>query len=112
MKEENVKQIMRMVEGKIPEDRMIVLKNKLIDAPEDKVEELLSVTLYNPTHILVFSIFLGWLGVDRFMIGDTGLGIGKLITGWFTCFIWAIIDIFISYNRAKEKNLNKLIMLL
>ena len=30
-----------------------------------------------PTTALIFSLFLGGLGIDRFYIGNVGLGIGK-----------------------------------
>jgi TM2 domain-containing membrane protein YozV len=48
---------------------------------------------------LVMSIFLGWLGVDRFIMGRVGTGILKLLItvlsfgllGW----IWWIIDIIL-----------------
>lgn len=44
--------------------------------------------------ILLVSIFLGWLGIDRFMMGQVGLGIVKLITmGGFG--IWWFIDIIL-----------------
>jgi DNA-directed RNA polymerase subunit RPC12/RpoP len=44
------------------------------------------------TLVLIISIFLGWLGVDRFMMGHIGWGLLKLFTfGGF--FVWWIIDI-------------------
>ena len=40
---------------------------------------------------MVLSFFLGGLGVDRFYLGYTGIGIGKLLT-LGGCGIWALID--------------------
>jgi TM2 domain-containing membrane protein YozV len=44
------------------------------------------------TTALILSILLGGLGVDRFYLGYTGLGIVKLITGG-GFGVWWIIDI-------------------
>jgi TM2 domain-containing membrane protein YozV len=60
----------------------------------------------------VLSVFLGGLGVDRFVIGDVGLGVAKLLLGWITFGIWPLIDIFFCYKKAKEKNFNKLMSIL
>jgi len=43
---------------------------------------------------LVLSILVGSLGVDRFMMGQIGLGILKLITAG-GCGIWWIIDVIL-----------------
>jgi TM2 domain-containing membrane protein YozV len=61
----------------------------------------------DPTTSLIISILAGSLGIDRFMIGDTGLGIGKLLTcGGFG--IWALIDWFMIQGATREKNMEKI----
>ena len=45
--------------------------------------------------ILVISIFVGTLGIDRFLVGDIGLGLLKLLTGGICGIfwvVWALID--------------------
>ncbi len=44
------------------------------------------------TTLLIVSLLLGALGVDRFMTGHIGLGVLKLIT-FGGCGIWSLIDL-------------------
>lgn len=61
----------------------------------------------SPTIMLIISIFLGCYGVDRFMLGDTGLGVVKLLTCG-GCGIWAIIDWFGVSDKTRQFNFQKL----
>ena len=112
MTNDKVQTTLMMYKDKIPSEKVIVLKNYLEKASDEKGDSLALCKTYNSILTLIFSIFLGWLGVDRFYIGDIGLGVCKLLFGWLTFGIWPFIDIFMSYRKAKEKNLQNLIMCL
>ncbi len=112
MTKEKINQIILTYKDKIPSDAAILFRQKLENAPEEAYEQIVAAPLKNPTAILLFSIFLGGLGVDRFVLGDTGLGVCKLLFGWLTLGIWPFVDIFCSYKKAKRKNLDTLLMCL
>jgi TM2 domain-containing membrane protein YozV len=40
----------------------------------------------------ILGFFLGILGVDRFYLGNIGLGVAKLLLGWLTAGLWPLID--------------------
>jgi hypothetical protein len=40
----------------------------------------------------ILGFFLGGLGVDRFYLGNIGMGIAKLLLGWLTFGIWPLVD--------------------
>ena len=55
------------------------------------------------TLILVLSIFFGGLGIDRFVVGDIGMGILKLLTGGIFGILW-VIDWFLIMGRVDAVN--------
>lgn len=94
-----------------PAEKMVFLKQKLLEVDEGKFTMISMVELKDPTTLLLVSIFLGYLGVDRFMIGDTGMGILKLLTGG-VCGILTIIDWFSIQGKVKEINFNNVMQIL
>lgn len=94
-----------------PAEKIMFLKEKLYRIDETKFSMVSCMDFKEPTTILLVSLFLGSLGIDRFMLKDTGMGVLKLLTGG-CCGILTIIDWFSVQNRAKEKNFNELMLLL
>lgn len=83
------------------------LRSNLMQADDSKWAVLSTLQFHDPTTTLIVSILAGSLGIDRFIIGDTGMGIGKLLTcGGLG--IWTIIDWFMIQGATREKNLFKL----
>ena len=50
--------------------------------------------------VWVGAFFFGWLGVDRFMRGQVGIGILKIFVGPYTFFIWNLIDWIVAIGKA------------
>ena len=94
-----------------PNDKVMMLRDRLLQADESKYSLLLSLDLKEPTTMLLISIFLGYLGIDRFMLGDIGMGILKLLT-FGLCGVLTIVDWFLISDKTKEQNLNKIMQIL
>lgn len=74
---------------------------------DDKISIMYSMAFKDPIIALVLSLVGGYLGIDRFYIGDTLLGVLKLITcGGLG--VWTLIDYFLIMKATKEKNLERL----
>lgn len=85
-----------------------MLRDAMINADDSKMIMVQSVSLKDPTMAIILSLIVGNLGIDRFIVGDIGMGIAKLLTcGGLG--IWYIVDWFLIMNRAKEVNYNNVI---
>ena len=91
--------------------QMNMIRERLLALDDSKWAVLSTTQFKDPTTTLIVSLLAGSLGIDRFMIGDTGLGVGKLLTcGGMG--IWAIIDWFQIQKATREKNMQKIQQLL
>ncbi|MDR3340041.1 MAG: TM2 domain-containing protein [Candidatus Symbiothrix sp.] len=82
------------------------IKQQLLDLPEEKWTRIQYIQFKDPTTALIISLLGGGLGIDRFYIGDSGLGIAKLLTCGGLC-VWTIVDWFLIMGVTKEKNLQQ-----
>ena len=94
-----------------PAEKIMYIKEKLAAMDETKFSMISTIEMKDPTTILLVSIFLGGLGIDRFMLGGTGMGILKLLTGG-CCGILTIVDWFTVSKKTKELNFNNIMTML
>ncbi|MCF8373403.1 MAG: TM2 domain-containing protein [Bacteroidales bacterium] len=97
-----------MTNGKFFESHQVAqIRDRLISIDDSKWSVLQTLQFKDPTVSIIVSLLGGSLGIDRFIIGDTGMGIGKLLTcGGLG--IWTIIDWFLIMGATREKNYEKL----
>ena len=83
------------------------IRDRLLALDDSKWIAIQTMQFKDPTISLIVSLLGGSLGIDRFIIGDVGLGVGKLITcGGFG--IWTIVDLFLIMGATREKNMQKI----
>jgi len=101
-----------MMNGKFFESHRVgFIRDRLINLDDSKWSAIQTIQFKDPTTSIIVSILVGYLGIDRFLIGDTGLGVGKLLTcGGLG--IWTIVDWFLIMDATREKNMEKLQQLL
>ena len=100
-----------------PSEQLPSLRERLAQLDDSQANQVIAAAdVKNPTTALILSIFLGGFGVERFYIGHTGLGIGKLLVtlllpivtlgiSLFFSWIWIVVDWFLIMNATKAANL-------
>ena len=106
-RETKVSSIMFAISKYLPEDKQLLIMAKLKTCSDAKLDMIVTVPKKEPVAALVLGVVFGYLGVDRFYIGDIGLGIGKLLT-FGGCGIWQIVDWFIIMRATREKNFDEI----
>ena len=85
---------------------LMVIKEQLDKLSDKQLFMLNSMDFKDPTVSLVLSVLVGGLGIDRFYIGDTGLGVLKLITGG-GLGVWWLVDMFVISDKTKKNNVKQ-----
>ena len=102
----NVTLFLAQNSNRFPVESLPIIKKKLEELDEQRFFLASTQEYRDPIVVLIVSILFGSLGVDRFLIGQTGLGAAKLLT----CgglFFWMVVDWFIIMDAARESNLEK-----
>jgi len=108
MKTTNVDSFMNQNFKLFPSSMLNSMRTLLEKADDTKLTKIQSFDYKDPSTIFLFSFFLGGIGVDRFMLGQTGAGIAKLLT-FGGLGIWALIDLFRIKGITKDSNYQKFV---
>ena len=86
------------------------IENALLSASDNSLLYLDGIKYKKPSNTLLVSVFVGFLGIDRFYLDDIKNGVLKLIS-WllFPVPIWWIIDLLLIKNLCRECNCKLLI---
>lgn len=110
--EQQVEQLIAAYGERVPISCLSSLREMLLSTTMSYSEvQVVLMQMKDPIISLILSIIVGSLGVDRFYVGDIGLGIIKLITcGGFS--IWWLVDIFLIMGKTRMKNYEQLTQVL
>ena len=100
------------VQDKIPSNSFINVYKILCTCSKKQREIIRTTNYFDIKRTIIFSLVLGQFGVDRFYIGDIEIGICKLLFGWLTFGIFPLVDVFFSYQKALNKNLEKILSII
>jgi len=89
-----------------PSHQLGHIRQQLEKLDESKLSNLTLLQFKDPTTALILGLLIGTLGIDRFYIGDTGIGVAKLLT-FGGCGIWALVDLFLIMGACRDKNLEQ-----
>lgn len=107
MEQQKVDMFIMMSNKFFPESQIPFVRQQLLAADDNREGLLHSLQFKDPTVSLILSLLGGTIGIDRFYIGDTGLGLLKLVTCGGVG-IWTIIDWFLIMGSTREKNFTRL----
>ena len=119
MEQKQADQLIMMNSSKLAPEYIETIRERLVDLDHTQAAILFS-NLKDPTTALIISVLLGTLGIDRFYIGDIGMGVAKLLVGIIvgpvSCgtlfWVWWLVDLFLISNATRKKNSENLLQTL
>ena len=91
-----------------PTENIPYIREKMLALDDSKFVMISVQEFKDPKTALIISLFFGAWGIDRFYLGQSGLGVAKLLTCG-GAGIWALIDLFKISQATREINYQKLI---
>lgn len=107
MQELQINDFLKMNKHFFDESKILIIKERLEKLDESRIISLSFIQFRDPKVFFAISWFGGAIGLDRFLIGDVGIGLLKLFLNVFTFFIPYLIDLFLIQKRIREKNFQK-----
>lgn len=94
MQESQINDFLRINKHFLDKSKTLIIKERLEKLDESKIPSLSFIQFRDPRVFLAISWFGGTLGLDRFLIGDIGIGLLKLFLNIFILSLLFIIDLF------------------
>ncbi len=91
----------------LPEVSIEEIRTKLSNLTQEEFNRVQVVPIKDTLIMFILSFCFGNYGVDRFMLGQVGLGVLKLLTVG-GCGIWWLIDLFLIMEETKKTNYEKI----
>ena len=86
-------------------DKIMYLKDKMKMMDKKRLYGIYTLKMTNPRYVFIVSVFPGIFGVDRFLIGDTHIGLLKLLT-LGGCGILLVTDWLTIAETIRDLNFN------
>jgi len=119
MEKNNKFQVMMMMKDKMDSNQLVIIDQRLDTVADEAVQSIMLTKTYDKVTTVLLSIFLGGLGVDRFYLKDTKLGIAKLVAnisaamvffvGYIT-LIFSIVEQTLDYGGEVEGSSGLLVL--
>lgn len=94
---------------KFSSEDLMIIRTRLENIDDSRFAQLQCLGYKTPWIMFFVAYFFGFLGVDRFMLGQVGLGLLKLLTcGGFG--LWVIVDLFLVWGNTKKYNFDLFIL--